>query len=566
MSLHPAPQGRWRTPHLLPWLLLLALGWFATIQVRPLLDPDEGRYAEIPREMLVSGDWIMPRFDGLKYFEKPPLQYWATAAAYRLFGVSEWSSRLWTFSLAFACLPLTYLWTARLYGRASALTALTALALSPYFLIIGHLNLLDAAFTFWLTAAVLGFTLAQTASPGSTPERRWMLLAWAGAALAVLSKGIVVGVLAGGALIVYTLSTRDGAPWRRLHAGLGLVLFAAITVPWFVAVSLRNPSFPRFFFVHEHFARYLTTVHQRVEPWWYFLPLLLVAVLPWAVPLTRALAAEWRERSAPAANPHVTRPVGNAGVTLSAAKPFRPLTFLATYAAVTLVFFSASGSKLAPYILPMMPALAALTGARAGAPRQIARHGARIGAAFVLLAAAGLLVYSARRNSFVPHEAVDWALAGALAALAAAGVSLVRRAGELATVLAAALGASLAWQCLLCEYTVIPPTRSARDLVRAVRPLVGAQTPLYSVGQYRETVSPYLGRTLQLVGYEGELQFGLSEEPQRRISESQFAARWSAGSSGVAFFDPGVWDSWRRRGLPGRVIAADNYTVAVSRS
>ena len=560
IGLAGAQQGGGRASHLLPWLLL-ALGWVATIQVRPLLDPDEGRYAEIPREMLVSGDWITPRFDDLKYFEKPPLQYWGTAATYRLFGVSEWTSRLWTFSFGFACLPLTYFWTARLFGRVNALTALTALALSPYFLVIGHLNLLDAAFTFWLTAAVLSFTLAQTAPARTTPERRWMLLAWAAAALAVLSKGIVVGVLAGTALVGYSLLMRDASPWRRLHAGAGVPLFAAIAAPWFVTVSLRNPSFPSFFFVHEHFTRFLTTVHQRVEPWWYFLPLLLVAVLPWVVPLTRALAGEWREGSGAAM---IAR--ADADVRSTAATTFRPLTFLAIYATVALVFFSASGSKLAPYILPMIPALAALTGARTGAARLVARQGARIGAGFVLLAAVGLLIYSARRNSFVPREAIGWAVAATLLALTSAAVSVMRRAGELATVLAAALGAILAWQCLLCEYTVIPPARSARDLVRAVRPFVNARTPLYSIGQYRETVSPYLGRTLQLVGYEGELHFGLTEEPQRRMSEAQFAARWSAASSGVAFFDPGVWDSWRRRGLPGRVIAADNYTVAVSRT
>jgi len=103
------------------------------------------------------------------------------------------------------------------------------------------------------------------------------------------------------------------------------------------------------------------------------------------------------------------------------------------------------------------------------------------------------------------------------------------------------------------------------ELVSAVRPFIGAYTPLYSVGQNRETVSPYLGRTLQLAGYEGELQFGLREEPQRRMTLEQFASRWSAADQGVAFFDPQLWDSWRRRGFPGRVIAADNYTVAVSR-
>ena len=117
----------------------------------------------------------------------------------------------------------------------------------------------------------------------------------------------------------------------------------------------------------------------------------------------------------------------------------------------------------------------------------------------------------------------------------------------------------------MCEYTVIPPARSAKALMQVVRPFVSAHTPLYSVGQYRETISPYLGRTLQLAGYEGELRFGLDEEPWRRMSIEQFAERWSAGGPAVAFFDPEVWDTLRRRGLPGRVLAADNHTVAVSR-
>jgi len=541
MDLRPGQglRGRlgWRA-----WIILAA-AWFATLQVRPLLDPDEGRYAEIPREMLASGDWITPRFDGLKYFEKPPLQYWATAVAYRAFGLEQWSSRLWNVGLAFACLPLVFAWVARLYGRDSALLALTALAVSPFFVIVGHLNLLDGAFTFWLTAAVLAFTLAQTTPAASAAERRWMLSAWGAAALAVLSKGIVVGVLAGAALILYTLSERDTHTWRRLHPGAGLALFTALAAPWFVVVSLRNPSFPGFFFVHEHFTRFLTTVHQRAEPWWYFLPLLLLGVLPWIAPLARACRRAW---------------AGDASAAAAGTPQFKPLKFLLIFAAVTLVFFSASGSKLAPYILPMLPVLAAVTGACSGAGGEFARHAARIGAGLVVVIAAGLLVYSAQRNSYVPHQALWWAVAGTLAALVAVSM-------QIPAAIVTAASAILAWQCLLCEYTVIPPARSARDLVSTARPFIGAHTPLYSVGQYRETVSPYLGRTLQLVGYEGELQFGLQEQPDKRMALPEFAARWSAGGEAVAFFDPGVWDEWRRRGLPGRVIAADNYTVAVSR-
>src|SRR5262252_9919273 len=129
MSAAAGPQPR--AVGLLPWLILAA-AWFATMPLRPMLDPDEGRYAEIPREMLASGDWLTPRLNDLKYFEKPPLQYWATAAVYAVFGLSEWSSRIWSVGLAFACLALVYAWVRRGYGPDAALAALAALGVSPY--------------------------------------------------------------------------------------------------------------------------------------------------------------------------------------------------------------------------------------------------------------------------------------------------------------------------------------------------------------------------------------------------------------------------------------------------
>ena len=155
------------------WLLwiILAAVWFATMPVRPLVDPDEGRYAEIPREMVAAGDWITPRLNGLKYFEKPPLQYWATAASYSVFGLSEWTARLWTVGLGFLCLPMVFGWTARLYGRGAGFAAVAALAVSPYFELIAHLNLLDAGFAFWLAGAVFAFTLGQSSPEGSPSER-----------------------------------------------------------------------------------------------------------------------------------------------------------------------------------------------------------------------------------------------------------------------------------------------------------------------------------------------------------------------------------------------------------
>lgn len=534
----------------LGWLawLVLAVAWFATLPVRPLFDPDEGRYAEIPREMVASGDWLTPRLDGVKYFEKPPLQYWATAAAYSVFGLSEWTARLWTVGLAFACMPMVFGWTRRLYGFKAALAAMVALGVSPYFGIVGHLNLLDAGFTFWLTGTVFAFTLAQTSEIGSRDERRWMIIAWLAAALAILSKGIVVGVLAGASLIIYSLLERDVRPWTRLHFAAGLPLFLIVCVPWFVAVSVRNPDFAEFFFIHEHFARFLTTVHNRTEPPWFFLPLLLLGVLPWGLVLLGGCARAWRD----------------AGPT----PLFKPLRFLLIFAVFTLVFFSASGSKLAPYIQPMFPPLAAILGAFVGERARFVAEAALRTTVLVSIVVVGLLIYSAVHNSFIPRAAVIWAAAAITAVLAAVVTCRVKNNTVLIPAVAAAAAGALAWQCFLTALAAVPPARSARDLVAAVKPYVHPQTELYSVGQYRETISPYLERTLIVVEFTGELQFGLAAEPGKQAAADPraFVARWGASTDAVAFFGPKLWEAYRQHGLPGRVIAADNYTVAVSRT
>jgi 4-amino-4-deoxy-L-arabinose transferase-like glycosyltransferase len=528
--------------------LVLAAAWFATAPWRPLFDPDEGRYAEIPREMVVSGDWVTPHLNDLRYFEKPPLQYWATAATYEAFGLNSLTSRLWAFGLAFACLPMLYGWVRRLYGAAPALLAVVALAVSPYFVMISHVNVLDQGLAFFLVGAVLAFTLAQLSAIGSPQERRWMLLAWAAAALAVLSKGIVVGVLAGMSLLVYSLLEGDRRVWRRLHLLLGLPLFLLIAAPWFVLVTLRNPSFPGFFFVHEHFARFLTTVHARVEPWWYFLVLLIVGALPWLMPLWRTL----------------TSGPGEGTTQHGAAITFKPLKFLLVFSIVTLGFFSASGSKLAPYILPILPTLAAVVAVRTADPAAFTRNAARIGAVLMAVSGIGLLIYSASHQGFVAPAAIAWTVAAL--GVAALAVAVTWRRGALArAVTVTALAGILGWQFLMSAFAVVEPAHTSLALVEAVRAQVRPGTALYSVGQYRETISPYLARTLQVVAFKGELEFGLNEEPAKDMSMEQFVVHWDAATDAVAFFDPGLWDQWRRRGLPGRVVAADHHTVIVSR-
>src|SRR5256886_15012825 len=243
--------GRVRAPGI-GWLgwLLLAAAWFATLQARPMLDPDEGRYAEIPREMVVTGDWIAPRLNDLKYFEKPPLQYWATAVAFSVFGLHDWAARLWTALAAAAGVVLVWHVGRRLFGAPAGLYAAAVLAGSPLYVLLGQINTLDMGLTFFLCGAVFAFALGH------------MFAFWAACALAVLSKGLIGIVLPFGTVALYILIKRDWGLIRQMRIVPGSVLFLVIAAPWFIAVSLANDEFLRFFFIQEHFQRFTTELHD----------------------------------------------------------------------------------------------------------------------------------------------------------------------------------------------------------------------------------------------------------------------------------------------------------------
>jgi len=193
---------------LLALFAVFALAWSGNLGYRHLIKPDEGRYAEIPREMIASGDWLTPRIDGYKYFEKPPLQYWATAASFSAFGLNEWAARLWPGLTGFLGVLLVFWAGNRLFGPPAGLFGAAVTASSALYVIIGHLLTLDMALSFFMSAAVFGFALAQ-AEPEERKRRRWMLAAWAAMALAVLTKGLVGAVLPIAAVGAYVLVERD---------------------------------------------------------------------------------------------------------------------------------------------------------------------------------------------------------------------------------------------------------------------------------------------------------------------------------------------------------------------
>ena len=529
------------------WLwAVVALCWYATAAVRPLMEPDEGRYAEIPREMWSSGDWVTPRLSGLKYFEKPPLQYWATAATYSVFGVCEFSSRLFALTTAFLCLPLVYLFAARVYGStAIATTAVLLLASNPVFVIIGQIDLLDSAFAFFLTAAVLALSLASEARSGSSPERKWALLMWASLALAVLSKGVAAVVLCGLTLVFYSVFSRDFEPWRRLHWRWGVPLFSLIVSPWFVAVAVSNPEFLRFFFVHEHFSRFLTTTHARTGPWWYFLPLLFMALLPW----TSSIGAALRSARRP-----VVRDSG------------RAQRLLWTWCCVVTLFFSASQSKLAPYILPIMPALAIALAPRVALDPLRYRKAAYSIFALTLIAIIAIQYEPVHRGTAILVASL-WpaGVAVLLALLTVAGARRARgtRQSEFHDLTFAA-GGILTLTLLLLSYSQAIGTRSAKLLVASIRSNIGPATQIFSVGQYRQTLAPYLGRTPHVVSYQGELAFGQAQAASVTAFDLEhFLQQWPLHRDAVAIIDRRLYEKLGAARLPGSVLAIDAESVAL---
>src|SRR5216684_1321231 len=214
----PGTSESFTRNQLLALLAAFTFAWFCNLGYRHLVKPDEGRYAEIPREMVVSGDWLTPRLNGYKYFEKPALQYWFTAAAFTVFGQNEWAARLWPGLTGFLSVLLVFWAGNRLFGPPVGLYGAAVAASSAIYASAGHLLSLDMALCVFLSASVFAFAVAQRDPADEAERRRWMLIAWAAAALAVLSKGLVGIVLPTGAVALYVLIERDWKLLGRLHA------------------------------------------------------------------------------------------------------------------------------------------------------------------------------------------------------------------------------------------------------------------------------------------------------------------------------------------------------------
>ena len=533
-------------------ILLYAVLWFGTLNYRHLIPSDEGRYAEISREMLVTGDWVTPRYNGYKYFEKPPLQIWATATTFNLFGVGDWQARLWTALTGFLAILFIGFTGARIYSARAGWIAALVLASSPMWVIGGHINSLDMGLSAFLVAALCSLLLAQT-SPLKSNTRHWMWACWAFMGLATLSKGVIGLAIPGMVFVVYSITAWDWKIWKRLYIFSGTILFLAITAPWFVLVAQRNPEFLEFFFIHEHLQRFTQTAHSRTGPIYFFIPLLILGFLPWVAQIPGAVGKAWQERN----------------------RQFSSGWLLTCWFVVILGFFSLSQSKLPGYIIPIFPALALLVGNRLdsnlGFSNTLKFPWKLQTGFFALLGVVGFFFLDQVSKQARPDEIeayaqyTYWIMVSLITLIIFSLSALIQsKRNGLRSITSFACGFFLCTIIAGTGHETLGRAVSGIDLVEKVKASIPEKVNFYSVRILDHTVPFYLGKTMVMVEFPDELEFGVKQEPQLWLPTlDAFIARWAEDKTAYALMVPEQFIELQKLDVPMQEVGRDSRRVIV---
>ena len=368
-----------------------------------LLEPDEGRYAQIPREMLERGEWVVPTLQGEAYLDKPPLMYWLVALSYRVLGVSPESARLVPSLCVHLTILLVYLLGRRSIGERAAFWAAVLLAVAPGFVSIARLLLLDGLLVLCITTSVLcGFEAVRT----GRLKLGWWVASAIASGFGFLTKGPISEVLLFVPLLAYGWLSRTPVRPRLIHYALFFAIVIGVNLPWYIAIYLREPAFLEHFFWEHNVMRFLQPF-DHLQPVWYYAPILLGGLLPGTLLFIAYFRNLWCGTGLPACDgaqagmpvPPDPRPSTSGGFWLLAG-------------GWCVFFFSCSGSKLPTYILPAYPFLCLALGEYVARSRWNRAPSTR----FAVGAMAGLLLvlhqlgvpwYAQERSPFGHPEMVE---------------------------------------------------------------------------------------------------------------------------------------------------------------
>ena len=515
---------------------IACLVYFIGLGTPALWEPDEGRYAEIPREMVLSGDYVTPRNDWVRYFEKPPLVYWTSAAAMKLLGSTQFAARSQAALASVGSVVVMQILAEAIAGESIGLLAAAALGLSPLFFIFGRFASPDPLLAFFLTAALGAFYFAARGDFRTGASRKLMLLASAMLALGTLAKGPVALVLGGGIALLWMVLDGRVRQVIALRWPECIAIFAVIVVPWFVLAASRNPGFLDFFFVHEHWQRYLENTEHGWGPW-FFIPVVVVGMWPFFYFVPSGVQALWNTGS------HESD------------RRRSDLRFLLIWFGLIFAFFSIPRSKLGEYILPGIPPIAILaaiglqriSSAELTAAKRLLRW-------FAVISAIPLVAVLIARIWFLPRLALQGTSNALVMSIQGDSRSIATDATLLAVCLALPtafllLARLLKWRAVRMDRVCIAaaalvavvgakvridmPGVSYRELARAIGPRIQSGCALVSYHHFVQSLPFYTGSREILAGFRGELApFADSPDaaPSFISTDEGLAHDWSAGA------------------------------------
>lgn len=542
--------------------------YFTGLSGYPLLDPDEGRYAEIPREMLETGDFVTPRLNYVKYFEKPPFFYWCVAGSMALFGAHEWAVRLVPALAGILTVFLIISFGNRFLGMRVGVLAGWVYLTSVIPMILARLPIIDGLFSLLLTAT-WGAWWSGYRSQDRKRRRRWYCASWACLGLAVMTKGIAAIALTGLIVGVFIAARRD---WRALRAMAwlpGLAIFAIIVLPWHLTAGFRNPEFFHFYVVVQHFGRLMGEEHAR--PFWYFWVIFPFGMLFWTAYLFPAATAAVKQalgalrlprrgsrgkREAPPLSDEKTG-AGEGGVSL----------YLIIWVGAVVGLFSLSRCKLVPYILPAYPAMALLVSrylVHGGLAKTAVRWCAGI-TAVLLLALVPVASHYAQTQDMLPLADLKWPVRFGQGALLLGGILLTvalfkRWVIPVATgiVLIAMMPTALMTVPLAAHY------RKVGGFIKAMPDPLPEAVRVAEWRNFDQGLSFYTRRRTILVDNIGELEFGSQQGSQREffLKGEESLKRLAREGPLLVNVRPGDWPRVQEWGM-FRPVAANSTNVMV---
>jgi len=580
VSESPSSRSTW-TRDILVLTLMVGLWLCGFLGCRPLANPDEGRYTEIPREMAASGDFVTPRLNGVKYFEKPPLLYWLSAITFKAFGVNQFTARIWNGLFAVLGVLMTYVAARVLYGRPAGIWSAVVLATSLLYYGLTYIVLLDMAVAVEMAGALFAFMLA-VREPAGRKRIGYFIAFYIFMALATLTKGLIGFMLPGAVAFLWLLLMNRWKSLWPFYPILGIIVFLGIAAPWHVLAALANPSadgtvwpgyarglelhklnqntgWTWFYFVNEHFLRFTTKEHGRYEPWWFFFPVLIGGLFPWMVfgwqAVKSAVAGGWKAR-----------------------REHAEAWFLVIWIVFIVLFFSKSQSKLIPYILPVFPAVAVLVGnylaeAFSSDALKRGRAGAWVFVGFLTLLAIAVIVMPPPKNQpdFEAHLPVLKPLLAGVLLLGAGVTSYQIRRNQAPLVRASIAGSTVLFLLTLTYVAQELDHSSSKDFATILEPRIKPEDRLYTVGIYPQDLPVYLNRMVSVVEYQGELQFGIDAEPEvsagRYLNREAFFKQWSEPGTTYALMRTWYYDKWfAGTAGPHEIIGKSDKLILVVKS